>query len=114
MYAALGSPVLLEGLYYSTMAADPDLAEIVELFVEEMPQRIRDLQNQFQNHDWDQLGRLAHQLKGAAGSYGFDQITPFAARLEKGVRNGLPHGEVQLAFEELLEACNRIRAGTGK
>jgi HPt (histidine-containing phosphotransfer) domain-containing protein len=90
------------------------LAEIVEMFVEEMPLRVRDLQNQFTNHDWDQLARLAHQLKGAAGSYGFDQITPYAARLEKAIRNGMALSEVQTALDELVETCGRIRSGTGK
>lgn len=97
--------------FYSTLAADPDLSEIVEMFVEEMPGRIRDLQQQFVTNDWDELARLAHQLKGAAGSYGFDQITPYAARLERSVRNGLPMNEIRSAHEDLCEACARVRTG---
>ena len=97
--------------YYSTLACDPDLAEIVEMFVEEMPGRIRDLQQQFLCNDWDHLARLAHQLKGAAGSYGFDQITPYAARLERVVRNGQPMNEIRAAHDDLCEACARVRTG---
>ena len=97
--------------FYSTLATDPDLSEIVEMFVEEMPGRIRHLQQQFVTNDWDELARLAHQLKGAAGSYGFDQITPYAARLERSVRNGLPMNEVRSAHEDLCQACARVRTG---
>lgn len=97
--------------FYSSLATDPDLHEIVEMFVEEMPGRIRDLQQQFATNDWDELARLAHQLKGAAGSYGFDQITPYAARLERSVRNGLPMNEIRSAHEDLCQACGRVRAG---
>jgi histidine phosphotransfer protein HptB len=104
----------LTEVYYSSLATDPDLSEIVEMFVDEMPGRTRDLQQQFSTQDWDQLARLAHQLKGAAGSYGFDQITPYAARLEKAIRNGLPMGEIQTSYQELLEACGRIRSGAAK
>ncbi len=100
--------------YFSSLAADPDLAEIVEMFVEEMPGRIRGLQQQFVSNDWDELARLAHQLKGAAGSYGFDQITPYAARLERSVRNGLPMNEIRSAHEDLCEACARVRVGCPK
>jgi HPt (histidine-containing phosphotransfer) domain-containing protein len=100
-----------EELYYSTLVNDPDLAEIVAMFVDEMPARLRDLQAQAGCANWDQLARLAHQLKGAAGSYGFDHITPFAARLEKAVRNGEPQASVHAAVEELVDACGRVRAG---
>jgi histidine phosphotransfer protein HptB len=100
--------------YYSALGADPDFAEIVALFVDEMPGRIRDMLAHFGCANWDELARLAHQLKGAAGSYGFDQITPFAAGLEKTVRNGEPAAAIRASLEELLEACARVRAGTAQ
>jgi HPt (histidine-containing phosphotransfer) domain-containing protein len=100
-----------EVAYYSVLGDDRDLADIVALFVEEMPLRVRHLQAHFGCANWDELARLAHQLKGAAGSYGFDQLTPFAARLEKTVRNGEPQAAVRDALEELVEACGRVRAG---
>jgi histidine phosphotransfer protein HptB len=102
---------LADEFYYSVLGADPDLAEIVTLFVEEMAARVRDFKAHFASSNWDQLARLAHQLKGAAGSYGFDQITPFAARLEKSIQNGEPQSSIATALESLLDACNRIRAG---
>lgn len=97
--------------YYSVLGADADFAEIVGLFVDEMPGRIRDLKAHFGGANWDELARLAHQLKGAAGSYGFDQLTPFAARLETTLRNGEPAAAVRAALDELVEACGRVRAG---
>jgi HPt (histidine-containing phosphotransfer) domain-containing protein len=97
--------------YYSSLGSDPDFAEIVALFVDEMPGRMRDMQAHFGCANWDELARLAHQLKGAAGSYGFDQLTPFAAGLEKSVRNGEPAAAVRAALEELVEVCGRVRAG---
>ncbi len=106
--------LIIDEVYYSTLGADPDLGEIVTMFVEEMPDRIRDMQSQFARSDWDELGRLAHQIKGAAGSYGFDQITPFAARLERVVRNGEPMGSIQAALNELSDACGRVRAGEAR
>ena len=75
--------LVTEELYYSTLAKDADLAEIVAMFVDEMPLRLRDLQAQFGCRQSGQLARLSHQLKGAAGSYGFDQITAFARAWKK-------------------------------
>ena len=56
----------------------------------------------FRSRDWELLGRAAHQLtahqlKGAAGSYGFDQLTSYAGRLEAAVSD-------QIAKPEILES----------
>ena len=47
------------------LATDPDLGELVELFVQEIPDRISALETQGRSRDWQQLTRTAHQLKGA-------------------------------------------------
>ena len=96
---------------YSSLGDDSDLGEIVELFVNEMPDRTAKLIEQREAEDWDELRRSAHQLKGAAGSYGFDQITPFAADLEASLRDGLPQEQIDAAFTTLVDFCNRVCAG---
>jgi HPt (histidine-containing phosphotransfer) domain-containing protein len=96
---------------YSTLGADPDLGGIVGMFVDEMPDRIAALREHFGNGDWAELGRIAHQLKGAAGSYGFDQIAPHAARLESCARGGESAETIREAYETLVNVCSRIRAG---
>ena len=96
---------------YSTFGDDPDLGELVELFVSEMPERIEALSQFYQQTDWEGLGRIAHQLKGAAGSYGFDAVTPFAARLEALAKTGQPRAELDDAYEELAAVCGRLKEG---
>jgi HPt (histidine-containing phosphotransfer) domain-containing protein len=99
-------------LLYSTLGGDPDLGEIVDLFVAEMPQRVADILNLLDGARWGQLGRAAHQLKGAAGSYGFGPISPAAARVEEAVRQGLPEEPIRAAVDELVDLCHRARGGT--
>lgn len=96
---------------YSDFGADADLAELVEMFVDEMPQRIDRLQTLAAEEAWDELCRTAHQLKGSAGSYGFHQLTPAAFRLEQAARAAASVEEVQAATEELVDLCRRVRAG---
>ena len=96
---------------YSEMGADPDFGEIVEMFVDEMPQRVDALLAEMQSGNMDELQRLADQIKGAAGSYGFDAITAPAARLEASVRDGEPEAQIQTALDELVAFCGRVRAG---
>ncbi|MCA9271399.1 MAG: Hpt domain-containing protein [Planctomycetales bacterium] len=97
---------------YSSLGADPDLGELVEMFVEEMPQRIATLESTFAEQDLAGLKRTAHQLKGACGSYGFSQLTPLAARLEAAVRDGESAEAIESALTELVGACRCVRAGT--
>jgi signal transduction histidine kinase/DNA-binding response OmpR family regulator len=97
---------------YSQLAADPDLGELVDLFVREMPARISTLEAQARSRDWNELTRTAQEIKGAAGSYGFGEITPYAARLEAAAREALPEENILAALHGLLSLCRRVRAGT--
>lgn len=96
---------------YSTLGKDPDMGVLVEIFVEEMPDRVADLLDWLDKSDWEGLRRAAHQLKGAAGSYGFTPITPSAARVEDSIRQSRPEKEIHRAVQELADLCNRARAG---
>jgi histidine phosphotransfer protein HptB len=96
---------------YSRLGTDLDLGEIVTLFVEEMPARTDTLRAKFQSADWEGLARSAHQLKGAAGSYGFDEISPCAGRLEAALEQNEPEAVIRATVKELLDLCSRVRAG---
>lgn len=95
---------------YSELGADPDLAELVELFVSEMPDRVALLNGQFAERQWEQLRRTAHQLKGAAGSYGFGGITPLAARLEQAAADPVEE-QIEQSLAELTALMSSVRAG---
>ena len=96
---------------YSTLGGDPDLRDIVEMFVDEMPDRTAALLQRIDAGDWEGLRRLAHQLKGAAGSYGFEPITHLAARVEDALRESRPKPEIRRLADELIELCDRAQAG---
>ena len=96
---------------YSSLGADPVLGEIVEVFVDEIPSRIEGLVSQAAAEDWEALGRTAHQLKGAFGSYGFDQLTPNALCLEKAARERQPEEQIREALDDLIGMCKRVRSG---
>jgi HPt (histidine-containing phosphotransfer) domain-containing protein len=93
------------------LAADPDLAELVEMFVEEMPERLTRLMATWDAKDLDGLSRLAHQLKGSAGSYGFHEVTPFAHQLEAVLKGHGTESEICHHLQELLGICQQIRSG---
>ena len=96
---------------YSDLGTDPDLGDLVDMFVDEMPDRIATLTESFQSGDRETLRRTAHQLKGALGSYGFDQLTPFAIDLENAVRQDTTEGQIRESLEVLIDLCKKMRAG---
>ena len=55
--------------------ADPQMRPLVEGFVERLPKRLRALENAIREADWKLVASLSHQLKGAAGGYGFPSLT---------------------------------------
>ena len=96
---------------YSTLVSDPDMSELVEMFVDEMPERIQTCIDLLNGSDWEGLRRFAHQLKGAAGSYGFQEISPSASVVEEKARDGQSEEEIRDAVETLCDMCRSVRAG---
>lgn len=98
------------GQVYSKLADDPDLAELVELFVANLPQLLATLAQHADHEDWRSLERVAHQLKGSSGCYGFDDVASWAARLEETCHRGRAKSEILTALAELEQFCSRVRA----
>jgi PAS domain S-box-containing protein len=81
--APASDPAQLEPTIVSSYQDDPDMAELIEQFARSLPERIGELEAAFAMCDWDKLKRLAHQLKGAGGGYGFSPISDAAQHVEE-------------------------------
>ncbi len=92
----------------SSKLEEPDFAELVAMYVDEMPQRISGLTDCVSRRDWDRLGVLAHQIKGSAGSYGFDPLTRLADTLEHACRVDGRLTAILGAVDELIESMRRV------
>ena len=67
---------------HSELANDSDLSDVIDQFVSRLPRRVEEMRQALDNGDYDQLRRLAHQLKGAGGSYGYPSLNGAAVTLE--------------------------------
>lgn len=76
-----------EKLVSDLLADDPDMYDLVEEFVSGLAERIDELRHAYENLDWDTLAKLAHQLKGAGGSYGYPEVSGLGAKMEEAFRN---------------------------
>ncbi len=94
----------------SEFADDPDMVDLVELFVGEMPGRIQEIDDALATDDLFSLARLAHQLKGAGGGYGFPAITDVARQLEERARAADDLEALRRDIEDLRSLCRRASA----
>ncbi len=89
---------------------DPEDAELIEYFLGELPDRIDSIMVAFTNDDFQVLGRIAHQLKGAAPGFGFPQIGDEAGKLEDQIRDATDPNEsieqLRSQVESLVSLCN--------
>lgn len=92
---------------YSDLSSDPDMLELVEMFVEELPDRIAAIEQAVQQANLADLAKLSHQLKGAGGGYGFSSITEAAAAVEKQAKTQSDINAVKESLGGLLSLCRR-------
>lgn len=93
---------------HSELASDPEMLELIELFVAEMPEKIQQLSNAWASADRQAIESLAHQLKGCSGGYGYGIVGAAASRLESAVKK--PHDDlkaIQREFDSLVDLCSR-------
>jgi HPt (histidine-containing phosphotransfer) domain-containing protein len=100
----------------SEFANDPEMAELIESFTCELPERVRAILAAAREGRVSDLKRLSHQLKGAAGGYGFPTLGEAAGRVEDGLRAASDPtaalNAIAADVRTLVELCTR--ASTGK
>lgn len=104
----------------SVFEHDPDMGEIVALFVSEMPERANELRGAIESGNLDRAATIAHQLKGAAGGYGFEELGDIAAAAEQALKAlastdaGSSPNAIRAATASLVEACGRVRLSSSQ
>jgi signal transduction histidine kinase/CheY-like chemotaxis protein/HPt (histidine-containing phosphotransfer) domain-containing protein len=93
---------------FSDFADEEDMKELVTSFVAGLSMQVERLRAAQASADFDGLQRIAHQLKGAAGGYGFMQITDAASALEHAVRGR--ESTVDANVARIADLCRRARA----
>ena len=92
----------------SEFADERDMVEIIELFVGELPERVRTLTQCLEEQRMEDLTMLAHQLKGAGGGYGFPTLGMAAAHLERELKKDqVDPDAIRHLLDELVDLCNR-------
>jgi len=83
----------------------------MDAFRGELPTRAERIDKAFQQRNRTLLFGLAHQLKGTAGMYGFDNITETARTICDRLRADDELEELQAAVCELVDLCRQAASG---
>lgn len=94
----------------SELAGDEEFGELVDMFVEELPKRVSLIAKALAETKFEVLQALAHQLKGAAGGYGFPTISDSARAIEKACKGDMNLENLTAQVQEITAACRKARA----
>lgn len=93
----------------STLAVDAELHTLIVQFVTVARQRVELIGTALRAGRLGEVQRLAHQLKGSAGAYGFPELSAAAAAVEAAARQPAPNGEpLDQPFEHLRDCAARL------
>jgi PAS domain S-box-containing protein len=108
--SANGSPSTestLAPLFSTLPTENPDFREIVEGFIPRLHEQIDVMERAFQEKNFQELGRLAHWLKGAAGTVGFPAFTQPAKQIDKQVKEQ-QYDSIEIILAEIHELGERV------
>ena len=81
--------VVIDNLRQLTPPGEPDvLAEVLQLFLEDVPRRIAKLRAAWSNGDAAEVHKVAHSLKGSAGNVGAKALHAACRQLDEHGRVG--------------------------
>ncbi len=105
------APAAAPDVLLSDMADDPDMAELIQQFLGMLPERIEALEAHRAPAQRAPLASLAHQLKGAAGGYGYMPISEAARTVERFASAGGTQKECDVAVDALVTRCRAALRG---
>ena len=92
----------------STMQEEPAVQKLLARFIARLPDRVALLQSLTRQQDIESLQTAVHQLRGAAGGYGFPMLTERAGVVEKKIRAGEALDAIQNDIAALVELVRRV------
>jgi HPt (histidine-containing phosphotransfer) domain-containing protein len=95
---------------YSSFQDDPDFRELLEQFAVVIEERRDHLQESYAAGDLPSVRKNAHQLAGAGGGYGFDELSVLAKSLELACDAPTPNlDEIGPLLDEVVNYLGRVR-----
>lgn len=92
----------------SLLSDDPDIRDLLADFVRVLPGKVNELRERLARRDTAGLRDVAHQIKGAAGGYGFPHLSDCAGRLESQLQSGAAFETVARTAAALVALIRKV------
>lgn len=102
---------IIEPIFPLIEDEDPEFVELIKLFVDRLPERIKMLEDLVSQTDWNTVQTESHKLKGAA--FPFPELGKVAGALEQAAKEH-DRGLIVTHLEALKGIESRIRLGVAK
>ena len=102
-------PQSIEELRAMNPGDDSFLRELIQIYLEDSPLRIAEIELSLEQADSLRLTRAAHRLKGSSSNFGALQLRAVSEKIEHFGRDGLL-GEVSAQMPELKIEFDRVKS----
>ena len=109
MNATILNPEIVEGLRMMSAEHPAIFGRITASFAQNSEDLLRQLGDASSNEDYDSLARIAHSLKGSAGSLGSRKVSDLCVRIERDAKLGDWLSVRQQVMEELPAELDQFR-----
>ena len=100
---------LREEPLFSSLAEDTSMEEFINGFVNDLPSKLRYVEELLTAGNFEQLETAARHLKSEAGGFGFEPISEAAAAVESAVQDKKGEANVQSHMSQLVHWCQLAR-----
>lgn len=99
----------------SMLIHDDVVKELLDDFSERLQGREAEFRAYFHDKNWNEIGRLAHQISGVGGSFGYPELSATAKKLEIETREiNINTAAIDSLIDELGRLARRIQLGLTK
>lgn len=86
------------------------MADVINAYVEELPGKVRAIEEAMVKKDANGLATIVRTLKAEGAGHGFEIITETAAQIESALINGASFDDVQKDVTALTKLCMQARS----
>lgn len=80
---------------------EEDLTELLETFIQTLPEETTFIKSAHENHDWKKVEFVAHKIKGGCFSLGLDRLAIACQFLERYAKTG-QNDKLEKLYEQML------------
>lgn len=92
------------------IAKEPDLIELIDAFLERIPEITHSINEALSLKDWKELYNQIHQMKGIGGAFGYSILTKISEKIEFSLTSQ-DFDQIKLLVAELNMVCQQAIAG---